>query len=106
MLPTSSQEQYANRKSRIPSEVVPGSPLQDARRRDFTVNTLFFNIQSEEVEDFTLKGLADLHNRRLVTPLDPYLTLSDDPLRLLRGVRLDKRRPENDEHRRRELDGG
>ncbi|KAH8923675.1 hypothetical protein BT69DRAFT_142170 [Atractiella rhizophila] len=72
--------------SRIPKEF--GTPLQDAERRDFTINSLFYNVHSEEVEDFTGKGLQDLEDRVIRTPLDPRETFKDDPLRILRGIRF------------------
>jgi tRNA nucleotidyltransferase (CCA-adding enzyme) len=49
-------ESYSSH-SRIPTVVV-GTPLQDALRRDFTINALFYNIQQAEVEDFTGKGIS------------------------------------------------
>lgn len=72
--------------SRIP-QVRPATPLEDALRRDFTVNALFYNLETGNVEDFTT-GLADLDARLLRCPLDPRQTFEDDPLRLLRGVRF------------------
>lgn len=73
--------------SRIP-HVVFGTPKQDAERRDFTVNALFYSMQSAQVEDFTERGLADLQARLLRTPLEPLRTLLDDPLRALRCIRF------------------
>mmetsp|Transcript_31929 Transcript_31929/g.47125 ORF Transcript_31929/g.47125 Transcript_31929/m.47125 type:complete len:547 (-) Transcript_31929:1074-2714(-) len=74
--------------SRIPNARF-GSPLEDAHRRDFTVNSLFFNLRTKLVEDWTGRGLADLlENRRLVTPMDPFITFLDDPLRALRAIRF------------------
>lgn len=72
--------------SRIP-QVRPGTPLEDALRRDFTINTLFYNLHTGLVEDYTT-GLDDLRQRVLRCPLEPRTTFSDDPLRLLRGVRF------------------
>ena len=37
-----------------------GTPLEDALRRDFTINSLFYNINEGIIEDFTLKGIDDL----------------------------------------------
>lgn len=72
--------------SRIPS-TSPGTPLEDALRRDFTINALFYNLHSQYIEDFT-SGLTDLDSRIIRTPLNPRETFSDDPLRLLRGIRF------------------
>jgi poly(A) polymerase len=59
----------------------------DAERRDSTVNSLLKNISTGEVLDLTGKGIKDLHNGILRTPLDPDITFSDDPLRMLRFIR-------------------
>ncbi|EPY34494.1 tRNA nucleotidyltransferase [Angomonas deanei] len=72
--------------SRIPL-VRPGTPLEDALRRDYTINALFFNLHTEMIEDYTT-GLEDLDRRVIRCPLEPRQTFSDDPLRLLRGIRF------------------
>lgn len=75
--------------TRTPTFVAPAeSPREDALRRDFTVNALFYNILTEQVEDFTGEGLRDLKARILRTPIAPLDTLLDDPLRALRAVRF------------------
>eukprot|EP00624_Nannochloropsis_granulata_P001183 evm.model.NODE_15486_length_15529_cov_25.432159.3 len=75
--------------SRIP-DVAFGSAHDDAHRRDFTINALFYNLQTGEVEDLTGKGLSDLLSPKGVirTPLPALTTFLDDPLRLLRAVRF------------------
>ena len=78
-------EEYAN--TRIP-ETKPGTPLEDAQRRDLTVNSLFYNLHTGEVEDFTGQGLPDLRARTIRTPIEPELTFLEDPLRVLRAVRF------------------
>ena len=65
-----------------------GTPDEDALRRDATVNALFYNLSSHEVEDFTGKGLDDMENKIIRTPLSPYQTFKDDPLRVLRCIRF------------------
>jgi tRNA nucleotidyltransferase/poly(A) polymerase len=79
-------EHYAEH-SRIPSEVRPGTAEEDASRRDLTINALFYNINEGRVEDF-VGGIADLENRVARTPIDPFRTFMDDPLRVLRVVRF------------------
>ncbi|KAH0795328.1 polyA polymerase family protein [Histomonas meleagridis] len=64
-----------------------GTPLSDARRRDFTINALFFNVNLCKVEDF-VGGIDDLKNGIIRTPIDPNITLSDDPLRAIRSFRF------------------
>jgi len=65
-----------------------GTPVVDAFRRDITINALFYNIQTQEVEDFTKMGLDDLRNKIIRTPLPPHETFNDDPLRTLRVIRF------------------
>lgn len=68
-----------------------GTPEQDALRRDFTINSMFYNLNSGMVEDFTGKGLDDLRAGIIRTPLPPSHTFLDDPLRVLRAVRFGTR---------------
>ena len=65
-----------------------GSPKDDALRRDATVNALFYNLMTSEVEDFTGQGLQDMKLKIIRTPLSPYQTFKDDPLRILRCIRF------------------
>lgn len=73
--------------SRIP-DVQIGTPLEDALRRDLTINSLYYNVRTKELEDFTGKGFDDIRARVIRTPLPPLTTLLDDPLRALRAVRF------------------
>jgi hypothetical protein len=84
------REDYANAGSRIPSTSALGTPAEDASRRDFTVNALFYNLATRRVEDLTGRGLADLAARVLRTPAGrpAFDTLAEDPLRALRCVRF------------------
>lgn len=80
------QEVYSE-DSRIP-EIKPATPEEDAFRRDLTINSLFYNIMTGELEDFTGSGLSDLENNVIRTPLNPNKTFSDDPLRIFRTIRF------------------
>jgi tRNA nucleotidyltransferase (CCA-adding enzyme) len=51
-------EKYSE-NSRVP-DIDIGSPEEDAYRRDLTINTMFYNINSKQVEDFTKLGIYDL----------------------------------------------
>lgn len=73
--------------SRIP-QIAFGTPLEDALRRDLTINSLFYNLNSGSVEDCTGRGLEDLRRGMICTPLPPLVTLQDDPLRAFRAVRF------------------
>ena len=68
-----------------------GTPLDDAMRRDITVNALFYNVHTASIEDWTEHGLHDLHHGIVRTPMDPASTFNDDPLRILRCVRFSSR---------------
>ena len=68
-----------------------GTAVEDALRRDSTVNALFYNIHTSQVEDFTGRGLADIESKIIKTPLPPLQTFRDDPLRVLRHVRFASR---------------
>lgn len=65
--------------------------MEDALRRDITINALFYNVHSRAVEDFTEKGVDDLKTGTVRTPLAPRETFMDDPLRVLRCVRFASR---------------
>ena len=65
--------------------------MEDASRRDLTINALFYNVSTRQVEDYTGKGLSDLNQRIARTPLAPLQTFHDDPLRVLRCVRFSSR---------------
>eukprot|EP01126_Amoeba_proteus_P049815 TRINITY_DN5844_c0_g1_i6.p1 TRINITY_DN5844_c0_g1~~TRINITY_DN5844_c0_g1_i6.p1 ORF type:complete len:364 (-),score=62.85 TRINITY_DN5844_c0_g1_i6:97-1188(-) len=69
-------------------QVFSSSPLLDAQRRDFTVNSLFYRIETQEIEDLTGLGLCDLRSRVIRTPVNPEKTLAQDPLRALRAIRF------------------
>lgn len=83
------KEEYAQ-DSRIPI-IEFGTPLEDALRRDLTINALFYNLNENKVEDFTGKGIEDLKNGLIRTPLEPLQTFLDDPLRVLRAFRFASR---------------
>ena len=75
--------------SRIPV-IRPGTIKEDSERRDFTLNALFFNVNDSKVEDF-VGGISDLISGILKTPIDPNLSFTQDPLRILRAIRFSTR---------------
>ena len=64
-----------------------GTAAEDARRRDFTVNGLFFDPRRGEIIDY-VDGLADLDERVLRTIGDPRVRMAEDPVRILRAVKF------------------
>ena len=82
------KEQY-HKESRNP-DTVYGTIQEDAKRRDLTINSLYYNISTERVHDYN-NGLDDLVNKVIKTPTDPDITFNDDPLRILRVIRFSTR---------------
>ncbi|MBD5163968.1 MAG: CCA tRNA nucleotidyltransferase [Bacteroidales bacterium] len=72
-------------------ETVFGSILEDARRRDLTINSLYYDISRDQILDPLGTGIADLDARRLNTPLRPRDTFEDDPVRMIRVIRFHSR---------------
>jgi len=67
-----------------------GSPLQDARRRDFTINALFYNIADFTVIDY-VGGIEDLGEGRVRVIGDPDLRFREDPVRMMRAIEFASR---------------
>jgi len=67
-----------------------GSPLQDARRRDFTINGLFYNIADFSVIDY-VGGLDDLDAHRVRVIGDPDVRFREDPVRMMRAIEFASR---------------
>lgn len=67
-----------------------GSLEDDQNRRDFTINTLAFSLHPDRFARLSdpFDGMKDLEKGIIRTPLDPEITFSDDPLRMLRGIRF------------------
>jgi poly(A) polymerase len=72
---------------RLISDNVYGTQAEDAARRDFTINALYFDPATEEVWDF-VGGVADIRARRLKLIGPPTTRFREDPVRMLRAVRL------------------
>ena len=77
-------------QSRDP-QVKFGTAVEDAYRRDATINSIFYNLGRRQVEDHTQMGLSDLAVGIIQTPLQPTQAFTDDPLRILRLIRIASR---------------
>jgi poly(A) polymerase len=64
-----------------------GTPEEDAVRRDFTINGLFYDLFSERVLDY-VGGLEDLDRRVVSTIGDPWVRFREDPVRMLRAIKF------------------
>lgn len=83
------KEQYKDKNSRNP-DVVYGSLAEDCRRRDLTINALYYDVTNEKIIDL-VGGQEDIKNHIIKTPADPDIIYKDDPLRMMRCIKFSSR---------------
>ena len=85
---TSARTETYKKDSRKPTKVIYTDLQGDLLRRDFTINAMAMDILPKSFGDLydPLGGIADLKKKQLRTPLDPDVTFSDDPLRMIRAA--------------------
>lgn len=81
------QDGRADEHGRLLRDNVYGNQQEDAIRRDFTMNALFYDPEREEVWD-CVNGFADIKQKRVVMIGDPTARYREDPVRMLRAARL------------------
>ncbi len=81
------QDGRADEHGRLLRDNVYGNQEEDAIRRDFTMNALFYDPEREEVWD-VVDGFADIKKKRVVMIGDPSARYREDPVRMLRAARL------------------
>ncbi len=88
--PDSLPETEDRRELTIQSNRYYGTPAEDARRRDFTINALFYNIGDFSIVDY-VGGIEDLQRRIIRVIGDPYRRFYEDPVRMMRGLEFASR---------------
>jgi CRISPR-associated endonuclease Cas3-HD len=89
-------EHYPDPNSRQPQITTTNDPQEDVKRRDLTINSIYYNIDTGQIDDF-VGGVKDLGLKDgkmiLRTPDETKKTYMEDPLRLLRALRFHSRYP-------------
>jgi hypothetical protein len=80
-------EEYV-RGSRVPSKIESGNILQDCQRRDFTINSMYYNIMEQRIDDPSKRGITDIENKVIHMLKDADIALEEDPLRIPRAFRF------------------
>lgn len=84
---TLEEEQQTNERGMLVRDNVYGTLDEDAWRRDFTVNSLYYNIDNASIVDFT-GGVNDIHAKSVRLIGKPEIRYQEDPVRMLRAIRF------------------
>ena len=85
--PKTEKNEFSAKDGLVLRDNVFGSPEEDAQRRDFTVNALFYDIADFSIIDYA-NGMHDLNDRILRVIGDPDTRFIEDPVRILRAIRF------------------
>jgi poly(A) polymerase len=85
--PLDAEQGHGDNELYIRRDNVFGSAEEDARRRDFTINGLFYDLDGDRVIDY-VEGLPDLERRTVRTIGDPDVRFREDPIRILRALKF------------------
>lgn len=83
----SDEHSRQSESGRLLRDNVYGTLEQDAQRRDFTINSLYYDVRSGHIHDFA-NGMHDIRNRQVRLIGDPVQRYLEDPVRMLRAVRF------------------
>lgn len=81
------ENHQTNAKGMVIRDNVYGTLEEDAWRRDFTINSLYYNIEDASIVDFT-GGVKDIHEHLIRIIGDPEIRYREDPVRMIRAVRF------------------
>ncbi len=81
------EDSRQSESGRLLRDNVYGTLDQDAQRRDFTINSLYYDVRTGNIHDFA-QGLHDIRNRQVRLIGDPVQRYLEDPVRMLRAVRF------------------
>lgn len=86
------REEYKDASSHNPTKIeFIDDVYEDAKRRDFTINSLYYDTHNRVIIDPTASGLKDLTNKTIRCAMNPNITLSRDPARIIRMVEIASR---------------
>lgn len=88
--PSEEDEEEGESELLIRSDNAFGNAEEDAYRRDFTINALFYEPESDMVIDY-VEGIPDLQNGLIRTIGEPLIRLKEDPIRILRAIKFSSR---------------
>ena len=84
------EKKFKKTHGMIKRDNVFGTISQDAQRRDFTINSLYLDLDSENLHDY-VGGINDIKNKKLKLIKKPSISYQEDPVRMLRAIRFESK---------------